>query len=425
MAGKKLTDKQLKDLYLGLFRHYQNCTKDRGMSDFSQVRYEIITAFQNHMAYDQSLQGLAYNDKQNLNEAVNALLLATPLGQAYFRGQQGPVAPNPPVQVVVQNYSHFYSDRTPRSWVYFMDLTPRPYCYQPIIINTGNTYTNNEDKKKGDFLAALAVVVIAVLAVAATAIATYYLLKEMSHNIERFSYNEGWMQAAVSTLSIAAFAFASTVIFNAYATSPLTAFALSLGMSNPASAAVFGVICLSIVGTAAATFMFTMLQQAILRGNHLDALDPYDPHRYELTPSQAEHLEDNKINPMTVRMAIITLRSEMGEEQPLYRIFSSRTQVAKDNLATIRKLKQGYLEEVTVGDLNFDCRKYDVQPAYIGQPLYPQQAYQPSFYSQQPPAYAAPAQAYPLAGHQQAVYGEPPAFNPNVQPSAPPPPGGF
>ncbi|KTC65446.1 Uncharacterised protein (plasmid) [Legionella adelaidensis] len=384
MAGK-LTDKQYKDLYYGLLRHYQYC-RERGINEYWQIRQELFAAV-NTLLGERRFPGIKETEYANLYNAVEVFAKATPAGRT-LKEETMPssMLSYQPVTSSVQINNYYQSSLS--RWDDFIFFTPRPIpYYPPVVVIDRSSNTSNDDKKKNDMFASLAILGLVLFAVAATGIAVYYLLKEISHNMERFTYNEGWFQAATSMCSMAAFAFASSWFCSAFLTSPLSTLAISLGMANPLSAAMFGVVCCSILGTAAATFIFTLIQQKMLKNSNPDALDANDPYRYIISPSQEEALEEKRINPVAVKLAIIALRAEMSEEQPMHRLWSWRTQVTKKNMDTIRKLKSGDLDEVKVGDLSFDCRKYDVVSSYT---------------------------AYP------AAYGQPPAYNPYSVPSAPP-----
>ena len=232
--------------------------------------------------------------------------------------------------------------------------------------NTHGHSRKRKDKEEAEAAAqaqfwAMVVVVCAIIAAIASAfIALYYLLNEVNASLNRFIYNEGWIQALVSLSSIAASGFTSFILANTFVTPPLIGLAITAGLANPVGFAVFGVLAISLIGAAVGGYLTNLVQNFIISSFNKDALDPNDPHRFELTDKETRNLISKGIDPIKVKCAIIALRAEIGKEKVpgfINRLFIQHGGRISKCLDDIRQLRKGNLKVVGVGPLTFDCQQ--------------------------------------------------------------------
>jgi len=284
---------------------------------------------------------------------------------------QNPPPTTPPTYVIIDarpRRSYCASNDFLLTWMLFNNLG-RSYhprhptsIYWPSSQNTHSHPSKKEDKdaQAAQFWALLIVIGIVISAIASAFIALYYLLNEIKSNIDRFIYNEGWMQALVSLSSIAASGFMSFMIANTIATIPLIELGITAGLANPAGLAVFGVLTLSLVGAAVGGYLTNFVQNYIISSSNQDSLDPNDPHRFEITDQETHDLILKGLDPIKVKCAIVALRAEIGKEEipgVIDRLFIQRGGRITECLNQIRQLRKGNLAIVGVGNLTFDCHR--------------------------------------------------------------------
>jgi hypothetical protein len=217
---------------------------------------------------------------------------------------------------------------------------------------------NSESDKKNKMYALLAVGAISVLAALASVVASVYLFKQTVDNVERFVWNEGWLQATLSFSAMLASGAVSFMLADAFVAMPLIELGITAGLASPAGFAVFGVITLALVGAVVGSMTFNWFQKGFTDD---DAIDPQDPHRFALTPEDDAELVRKSYDPLLVRCAIVALRDKIEtQEVPslMYRSMFSPNEV-QEALVQVRKLRRGELPRdgiVKVGEMSFDCR---------------------------------------------------------------------
>ena len=449
----KLTDAQLKQLYFGIAEHYMECNQRTPRPSIGEVYNELYNTLYYYLNDPMSPSTLSHLDpaeKQKAYTVLNTFFYACPQFQVAPPPQAATFfhyGTPPPPTVIVYNYTnrHYSSNNDFLfTWLLLSSLN-RPYHphhggYFPAGQHHGHHHQNNnkkdKDKVASEAIALLILIALAVAAFALTFVALYYLLRETLDSIERFSYNEGWLQAGFSLLSMAAGGAAAAMLSMAFLATPLAGLALAAGLANPAGVVIIGIVCLSIIGAAAGCFITDQIQNYFIKKSNVDALDPVDPHRFALTDTEADNLRMKGIDPVKVKCAIVALRAQIGDKPvpSLLNRFccSSRGQEIQESLDKVRKLRSGEIYMVDVGDMKFNCRQ-TLQPVYPLQPLIPQAQ----------PLYPAPPpipQMYAGGAHPNAFYGatapqheapydipppytldySQPAFNPAYEPSAPP-----
>jgi|GEM_PF-2406219 len=404
MPANRLSDKQLATLYYDLANHIEDCKQRNPRPSPIEIYDELwneVTYTLYGQASQSTLKNLDESEKRKAYTVLNTIFYASPLyPERRIPGTTPPPAYNryPDLnQPVIINVNHHYHG--PRycqnndlmfTWLMLRSMNHTPVTHSTYAYSTNFNRPNqhghaaynqhghaNQNKKKtdGSVLAAVVLLCLVIAAAAAAFIAAYYLIREALNSGERFFYNEGWLQASVSLMSMAIGAVASAMLATAFATSPLTALAISAGIASPAGVAMFGVIALSIIGAAVVCSITNQVQALVIPHLNADALDPSDPHRFALTDAESDRLVAKGLDPIKVKCAIVALRAEIAEiaKEPVSSFFSRRSQAVKGSLDSIRQLRQGELLGVNAGEMNFN----DFQLEQIQQQSV-QQHYEPS-----------------------------------------------
>ena len=362
-----MTDAQLKHLYFGIAKHYREIRErnpDASINDiYNELYFGVYTSLNGNAS---SLRHLDAQEKLKAYKILNTFIAACPPDPKrpaarinFFRFGTPPV-------VIIQYYSrpHYCAGNDfVFTWLLLSSFN-RPYYYRPGGFGPGHHHHHghtqgggsNEDTAK--VMAIILLVAIAAVAIVLTLIALYYVLNEMLNSGERFFYHEGWLQASISLLSVAAGAAASAILASLFVSAPLASLAILAGIVNPVGIVVFGVVCLSIIGAAATCFITHQIQEYVIKAANPDAIDPYDPHRFLLTDAETSDLEKKDIDPVKVKCAMVALRAQIGEKPVpslLSRSCNSRGEIIQDCLDKFRQLRRGELSEVVVGNMRFDC----------------------------------------------------------------------
>jgi hypothetical protein len=376
MPTTKLSDAQLRQLYFNIAKHYKNC-RERNLPP-QQIYNELYFNLHNSLNdRGSTLYQLSPDEKLNTIKILNTFCAAA------FRGQCAIPAPIiyyyglPLTQVVAiqtAGYHHYcmHNDFL-FTWLLLRGLNHPHYHYPPHTHAPSHRHTHPSAKSKEEDQqkAILLLVALAVLTAASTFVALYYLWREIVNSVERFQYNEGWMQASISLLGGAVGGIATGILMTALVAAPLATLALTAGVANPIGLAIFGVVCLSIIGAAFGCFITNQIQNYVIKQSNPDALDAADPHRFTLTEAEANHLMNKGIDPIKVKCAILALRAEMEikDNKPVpYRLSfccgSSRTQHIQGCLDKIRELRSGKIKQLKIGDMVFDCAYTDTRDKY-------------------------------------------------------------
>ncbi|ASQ46812.1 hypothetical protein [Legionella clemsonensis] len=364
---KKFTDNLLATLYLKISSRYRELSEDKLHPNTQEIYWSMVHELNYELNSPVSrLHELAEEEKFKVFAVLNTFFtsLNSYPSQVPFNYV---FAPQP--IIIHESRWHHHSCYCPHNDVLFTWLMLDSISHRHGRWSGVSNHHRHSSKKKEDLVLILLVVAM-VIAVAAAFVAAYYLLRELLDNLERISFNEGWLQAVVN-LSSAIGSMAVTGLFaSLFASAPLAAFALAAGITNPVGVVVLGVICLSLLGGALGCFITNQIQNYVIKEANKDALDPLDPHRYGLTLEQEQHLIRNNFDLIKVKCAIVALHEQIGKEMPprLHRIFSDSDgkQALLDKIRNLRSGQAGYLITVGTGanQLHFNLRlpSIPVQP---------------------------------------------------------------
>lgn len=373
LPNELLTDERIRDLYLGLANHYQDCRENKKLDlhdTYNQLYYHLYHSLNDAGA---SLSYLLPEEKMKAYTVLNTFFYASP----QFKTLPSPVSG-----------TFFMYGEALQSTVVIIDPAPKYHCQHNdfflnmILLNSlhrssysyfayrhrgSNIHTHDQsaqDKKNQAMAGLLLVAVVAAIAASAF-IALFYLVRQMLNSAERFYYNEGWMQASLTMLSIAVSGIAMGMLANAFVLSPLLGLAIAAGVANPVGLAVFGVIGISIVGAALGCLISNSIQQQYIKNSN--ALSPTDPYRFTLTDAEAKNLLAKGIDPIKVKCALVALDnhiSKLPESSMCARLFSIRNSELSECLDKVRDLRSGNFSSralfarqgvMKVGRMEFDC----------------------------------------------------------------------
>ncbi|WP_155831615.1 hypothetical protein [Legionella oakridgensis] len=429
MPAKKLTDRQLAELYFGLARHYDDCIKRQPPMSPQDIYNELYNGVYYTLNYsDSPLRQLEIVEQQKIYTVLNTFFYACPQYRVLPAEQQIPTffqAGSQP-RVIIHHHHHHYpryyssSNDVLFTWLLLNSLTPRPYYYRPYPHHGHfgphhHAHASERKKDEGNVLALLLLIALVLLAAALAFVALYYLLSQTMDNVERFCYSEGWLQAGLNLMGMVAGGVAASLLTTALLTAPLAALALAAGIANPVGVVIFGMITLTLVGAAAGGFLTDKIQQYFIKKSNEDALDPQDPHRFALTEAEERALMEKGIDPIKVKCAIVALRAKM-EDKPvpslLNRLFSDRGQMIQDILNQVRELRSGKLKEIQVGEMHFNCRSDGfTQPVASAVPVvHEPRLYQPAPLPPQYATFVSPVPSAPLAPSLDSTPGVFPGF---------------
>ena len=369
--NRSLTDAQLKKLYFEIATHYRQMKQQETplTTIHENLQYNLQQALgpQSGFDFDAAGQLEAY---QVLNTFWNALPDVHPTHGAASH-KKAPITAatmvliEKPTQYINYTYTYHRNDLF-WDWMLIRALvssSPRAHNTSAYsLVSWFNPAPQDHSKQKKnteELYAFLAIILILAVTAGVGLIALYYLLSETADSIERMMYSEGWLQAAMSLSLMAASGVVSFIIADALAAAPLMELAITAGLANPAGAAVFGVVCLTVIGAAGMTFAYNWLQSSY--PNH-DAIDAQDPHRFVLTPAEEQYLRDEKhLDPLKVRCAMVALRAEIETKTVpslLNRSLFNKYSNAQHALDSLRRLRRGELKDGTlqVGEMTFDCK---------------------------------------------------------------------
>jgi len=199
--------------------------------------------------------------------------------------------------------------------------------------------------------------ILFMVAVFLTIFAFFYLLVAIVESLERFYHNEGWLQATISLVSIAAGALAGA--------------AAVFFMLNPATIVI---VASGIVAAAISVGLTNIIQKKCITLANKDALDEKDPHRFKLTERDIANFKRNgcDLDPIKVKLAIAALTAEIEELPSVYaRMFKDSGTVKQKLMDKVRNLRKGICDPdgtVSVNSLRFNLRP-NPQPSLNVQPL--------------------------------------------------------
>lgn len=380
----KFTDNQLAELYSGLSAHYDQL-KTAGFDEttiFQQLAHSIKQMFDDPT---NKLHNLAIPNQTHYNEEERNKINFLIAEQYKVWNVLAVVYASKTKSAMTASQVPHLRDLYSRPITILHVLPPEiPYCRHDNDILWWLTFNNmshfhshhhashglsgcggGSGKSDGEVFFFFLLLVIAAIAIILAAYCLYYIMKEFLNSIERFVFNEGWLQASITLSAMLAGGAAGAAAGTLLAATPIIMLALAAGVSNPVGWVILGIVCLTIVGAAAGTFVANKLQNYVLKKASADELVPNDANRFSLTDSEAAHLVSIGIDPVAVKCAITELRAQMGcKEIPGYadRKFFKADQYKylQENLDLIRQLRRGQLEKdntwdsFKVGDKTFD-----------------------------------------------------------------------
>lgn len=374
---KKFSDNMLSQLYLGLAADYKALSKKSPALTPEQIYWTLYFKVYGELANSNSaFHELDYEGQGKTWAVFNAFIASTPLYKNNF------------AQLQQFRREEAIKDKLKKKQSVIFIIDSEPYCRHNVFFDWAmlNLYFSSlhahhhhggwwgshhhghssSDSINGEGLAFLILVALVLIAAVLACLALYYMLSQTLNSLERFVWNEGWLQAFITLSSMAACTAAGAVLGTLVVASPLSALILAAGISNPVGLVIFTTVCLSLALGALGCFATNALQKHLLKDK--DAIDPMDACRFQLTDSEIDHLWELGLDPITIKCAITALREQMGEEPVpslLNRLFTTHGKEKQALLAQVRQLRRGELEEITVDDMTFNLRRPQVMiPAY-------------------------------------------------------------
>ncbi len=378
---KRFTDNQLGQLYQSLSRDYKKLSLERlnPMEIYQRLLSKVHFSLTDPKS---SLFGLPPHEQQKIYTVLNAFFSACPNYRAMSLDQQT----NLLIFHYVSRDSHWDNCCYCPSDNFFFNWL----LIERIFHNGNSTSTNNTH---GEDLLWLFITALAIIQLILALIALYYLLNACLDSIERFYFDEGWLQATVTMASIAVGGAAPAVLTSIFLSSPLTAFFLSAGLANPLGMVIFCIVCLSIIGAGLGCFVTNKIQDYIIKKTNTDALDPRDPHRFSLTEKEEQNIIRKGLDPLKIKLVIATIREQMHVQE-----------ATQEQLDMIRRLRRAELAEdefiVEVGEQAYDLRPFP-PPMYMAPPPPPYSGTNTnySFFPEPPPPYSGlDSERAPISG---------------------------
>ena len=401
---KKLTDNQLALLYLGFTRDYKDLT-GRGFTPqliyanlYSRLHYSFTDKFSSLYGMNRG-DGFNTDEFEKIETVLNTFFSSTPQFREIPPEERALIFRNKVTPIPIGNNEHYYC------------LHEDSYFIWQML----NSYINSSQnpKKKGSkavkAIVFLLLLVLGLLTAVAALIAVYYMFNQFLNSMERFVYNEGWMQASITIAAIVGGIAAASLFGTFIAAAPLMALAFVTGVGNPVGVAVFSIVCLSIVGAALACGLTNWIQNKAIESHNKDAIDPQDPHRFEVTEKEEQNMLDNGIDPIKVKCAIVELRKKIGEEETpnlINRLFTKKGGEKQGYLKLVRQLRRGELQTIIVGDMQFELLK--IPPNYFFSPPVSGQQPHPNPYNPEHPNGSGQGSSFYPDPSQQGGFSAPP-----------------
>lgn len=337
------TDKNLFDLYAKLKESY--CPSDNSQKNFDRMSIELFAEFLPGGIYadmdeaDQKKIYTVFTTFLNAQSPADSRTNAAPRFQSFdhmfrnFRHRQSRFGSYNHNTFIVHHHHYEQS-----SW--FHD-----YLFWHWMFSDTSSSRNNTNSE--DWLKLLLVLIVAAVAAVILYFAACYLFTAIAESLERFWYNEGWLQASISLLGVIGGAVAGAMLMMTFLPPFFPLATLCIAFTSTVTAAITGGVT-------------NLIQAQCIESMNADAMDSADPYRFTLTEAESAALEQKGIDPTKVKCAIAALRHEIRELPSLTsRWFSDTPQQVK--LQLIRALRRGEMAEVRLEGLSFDLR-VDRQP---------------------------------------------------------------
>jgi len=404
---KKFNDNQLAELYLGLSEHYDKLSEKKcAPSDiYKKLAKSVFQKLSdpknklNNLAISQELLNSSkQKDKDEIEHLKREQLKVWNVLRVVFETrskQQKPSLQGSPIKEELFNNpiilinaasfgkSHSYCEHTDTDflkWAAFCSIF-NSHCYtgsHPMLLDCGGGFGGSSScNLDSEFVFFIILAFVAAVAIIIAAFCLYYILRELANSIERFVFDEGWLQAAITLAGMIAGAAAGTAAGYFIAAPAIIMLALSAGVSNPAGWVILGIVCLAIIAGAVGTFVVNEIQEYLLMQANKDAIDPEDAKRFSLSKSE-EYLVEKGLDPIAIKCAITEIHSQLGTDPlPAYvdRAFFNQNALRgiQQKMELVRLLREGKLESLAIGGNNtMDLRV-------------PQLYLRPAFQQQKPP----------------------------------------
>ncbi len=375
-ASTQFTDRNLMIFYGHVLQHYKNRTTHTIDAIYSELFQGVQFALE-------SPHGTLYNlnpeGKEKVYHSFDAIFYALPINNpTQSRPNRSDQIPfNYSTRYVINQHNHYRChDSYLFDWLLLNSLTHNCHHHHrnhqhshPIGRRWGESthqHPTRNKKDNSDYIKALAAIAVVLLAAAAailTAIALYYMLNEFLEGVDRFCYNEGWLNAALVMANSVVFGMGANIITYAFAAAPLAALAVLAGL-NPIGVVTIAAVLLSTIGAGIGAFAMNLLYKSTEKKLNPDSMDPADPLRFRLTLTEEQHLVKKGFDPITVKCALVALRAELAQALgdskksiPTYlnRLFNNDTKTS-ELLQKVRDLRRGTIDKLHVGELTFDCK---------------------------------------------------------------------
>jgi hypothetical protein len=356
----RFTDRDMFELYDELSARVASGKKNNFSNE--AIREELEHTFSALYFYGGNRFTSLYPDELNKASRVfYEFMDANGLSVNRIQAPQAPQAPRQftPASTPPPTYRTFvrnHYQRPPRCyhhndnfwfWMYFFNNNNRPTY---VVVDRP---ARPSEENKGDPLLAFILGAALLGGVILAAAAAYSVFKQLSDVFQRFYYNEGWMQASLSLLTLAVSITATAMIMTAAFGASIASFAVAAGFA-PTGVVVLSTICASLLAAALILPMKDWISNSMNSSSNPDALIPNDPCRFQLTSSEEQALMKKGQDPLVVKCAITALALEIKKETPTS-IWNALFKPSSPHLETIRKLRQGELRgRVQVGDATFD-----------------------------------------------------------------------
>jgi hypothetical protein len=436
MTSAVFTDNQLAQLFLGFQRDFKE-KQEQGESVEKIVDHlgeKLYWSLQNG-----HLRTLDWSERHKAYQVLDTVIQSTPAYKKLPKQKQKFTIKTSYSATTVEHhhYHHGYYCNHSDPWLTWLVLSSmsRPHYHHGHHYGGWGHHHHggrHSDKKDGDALAMLFLVLIVGALILSAFILSYYTLKEILDCGDRFFHNEGMLRALTSMAIMAASATAGALIGSLLLAGPLAALALAAG-TGPVGVIVVASVALAMIGAGLSALLINKFkaQEHFIKGMNKDAIDPAEPQRFSLTRRQERKLQDMGLDIVKVKCAMVAIRSQMDAEHvhsKFTRMFSSKGKEHQQLLKQLRDLKDGqFTYDIRVGDLTIDLRAPAPQSSYYYQQPPMGQQYEPQPFVVQPQPSAPPMepsdyhQYYPTKDgfhggtpaptfYQQPQYEQPPVY---------------
>lgn len=241
------------------------------------------------------------------------------------------------------------------------------------------TNTRDNPPRESNFGSWMGALILAAVVAGPAMAGTVYLLSELWNNLERFYYNEGYIQAGLGLANIILSMTLATVFTQVALSSAITVLCVSAGFANPIGWAFFILGCITMM---TAGFTHLAIQEGIYRATaHANphALHPEEPFRFTVTDEDIAELQrkDKKTNKHikgdNMQNVITAIHHDMTDNPSrMERIFRFsplfRSADTAKQLAEIRKVrtsgKVAYVTEIEPSDDNYETVAFNTRSLF-------------------------------------------------------------